>query len=125
MKLGVIANENFRKAVAKLSKQDLPLKTSFKLKNVVKKIHEEFLKYEECRGSALKKFGKKDDSGNLILDDKNQAILEADGMIQFSKELSELAQVDIEIDKINMSDLGESVFLSTDELFLLEPLIQE
>lgn len=125
MKLAVIVNEDFRKALMKLSKQSIPLKTSFKLKGVVKKVDEEFQKYEECRQSALNKFGKKDEEGKLVLDDKSNATFDQEGLHSFIKELQDLTQVDIEVNKIKVSDLGDKVEMSTEELFILEQLLEE
>ena len=125
MKLALLVNKEFREAAARLAQQTIPLATSFKLKGMLKRIDEEFTKYEECRGEALKRFGKRDDKGDLIQDESGNVHFTREGLLEFSAELQELAQSDVEIGTVKISELGSKVELSPNELSLLEAMLEE
>jgi hypothetical protein len=124
MKLAQITGENFQRALDKLYSQQLPIKTAFKLKGIIKVIREEYAKYEEVRNNALKKYGKKDDKGELVVDSKNKVQFENDSYEEFLKEFNELTSLDINIDQIKLSELGDAS-LSTQDLEILNGLIVE
>lgn len=122
MKLARIANPMFQMALNKLISQPLPLRAAFKLKGIAAKVRDEFAKFEEARKSGLEKYGTKDEEGNLLLKDDN-AQLTPENMEAFGKELSELADTDVEIPTIRVSELGDKVEFSADELSLLDEIV--
>lgn len=124
MKLGQITGENFQRALDRLYSEQLPVKTAFKLKGIIKVIREEYAKYEEVRNAALKKYGKKDDSGELVIDSKNKVQFEDDNYKEFLKEFNELTSLDVNIDQIKLSELGNAN-ISTQDLEVLNGFIVE
>jgi len=122
MKLARVTNPFFQSALSKLISQPLPLKVAFKLKGISAKVKEEFGKYEECRQAALQKYGNKGEDGKLDLKDNN-AQFTPENLEAFAKELNELGLTDVEVPSLKMSELGDKVELSADELTLLEDLV--
>lgn len=122
MKLGLLLDERLHQALARLCGQPLPLATAFALKGIKKKIDETLVLYEETRQEALKRYGKKDESGALSL---------SDGMVQFDdqardeflKELNDLLNQDVDVGRVTFSSLGESAKISADDLMALDGLV--
>lgn len=125
MKLALIVNKDFRAALEKLSKQPLPLRTAFKLKGAMKKINEEFMNFEEIRNEALQRLGQKDEDGKLIVQSNGGINLSQEAVMQFNAEISELANTDVEVQKVTIAELGENITLTTEELLYLEAMIDE
>lgn len=125
MKLMLVVNQDFRKALTILAKQDIPLKTGFKLKGILKRVDEEYMKYEECRKDALSRFGEKDQAGNVVQDDQGNVKLSKEGMDNFIKELQDLLQSDIDLPRLTVADLGEKLTMTTEQLLLLDDLVVE
>lgn len=126
MKLARLADPRFHEALNKLAAANLPVKTAFKLKGVVKKVREEYSKYEEVRLAALNKYGKKKEDGSVEMNDKQEVqFAESADMIKFATELQELSSVEIDLPTISLSDLGENVTLNMDDVDMLEGLIVE
>lgn len=125
MKLAIIVNPKFRLALTNLSNQSIPLPASFKLKGIIKKVDEEFAKYEECRMACINRLAKKDKKGKLILDARSNAIFEGDSIQSFNKEINDLNQLEVELDTLKISELGSKVEISAQDLIMLDTLIQE
>lgn len=124
VKLALIVNPKFQEVLVKLSRSKIPLKTAFKLKGIVKTTQIEFEKYEDCRKQALEKYGSKDDNGELIVENGNIK-LEGEALQSFAKDLSELANMEIQMDSIFIDELGDKCELTTEELINLGDLIQD
>lgn len=122
MKLAKIIDPRFTNSFKKLTAEALPLKTAFKLKDTAKKIEEAFTKYEELRKVAINKYGKKDDKDTLVMDENGNVEFADDQMELFIKELQELVNVEVEVAKIKIDDLGDGLKLSAEELMFLEDL---
>lgn len=124
MKLASLINENFQKALLKLTEQPLPAKTAFKLKGITKKVKEEVNSYEDLRKEALNRFGRKKENGELDLADNGHVLFEQEAMQEFIKYLQELMTQEIEITSISIKDLGD-ISLTADDLLNLDELIVE
>jgi hypothetical protein len=126
MKLSKLVNPEFQVALRKLATQEVPLRTAFKLKGMIKQVNEALAKYDEVRTDALKRYGDKDDKGELVLDEGGKNVkLSEDSAQGFVKELNDLLNDEIEIGGVKVADLGENCSLSTTELMLLEDIIQD
>jgi len=125
MKLAVVVSEEFRKTLASLLTQKIPLKTAFKLKGIVKTVEEKYAKNEEVRKDALVRFGKKDDKGEVILDDKGNVSFDQEGIQGFIREINELTSTEIEIPKIKVEELGAQVELTVQDLIVLDQVVEE
>lgn len=124
MKLLRVVDEKLHAALQKLSNEQLPLKTAFKLKGINKLIKDEFAKYDEVRKEALQKHGLKNEDGSLKTDEKNNVKFDQDGMKGFIEELNELSNMEVEIPTISLSELG-SVNLTAAQLEALDGVVVE
>jgi hypothetical protein len=125
MKLGKLVDPNYQAILRKLAAQEIPLKTAFKLRGILKVGNDEFAKYEEVRGEALRRLGDKKEDGSLDADANGTVKLSDDNMKIFIDELNALLALDINAGSIKISDLGDKVLLTTQELMILDDLIIE
>jgi hypothetical protein len=125
MKLSKLVDPQYQGVLRKLAGQEIPLRTGFKLRGIIKAGNEELSKYEEVRAEALKRLGDKKEDGSLEVDDKGTVKLSEDNMKVFVEELNTLLVTDVNIGTVKIAELGDKVSLSTQELFILEDLIVE
>ncbi len=123
MKLGHIADNRFHEVLAKLANAPLPLKVAFKLKGIVKVVRDEHAKYEEVRKEALMKYGAKNEDGTLKQDEKGNVTLEGEGAKAFVSELNELFASEVQVASIKLSELGDDIHMTLEEIELLEGII--
>ena len=123
MKLAKLVDPRFQETLKKLSGEKLPLKTAFKLKGIINKTTEEFTKYDELRIESLRKYSKKDENGEMILDVNGNAELDPAGAAEFVRELGELTSLELEIQEIKISELGDSLSMTADDLLFLDGII--
>jgi hypothetical protein len=125
MKLSKLVDPQFQAVLRKLAAQEIPLRTAFKLKGIIKTGNDELAKYDEVRGDALKRFGDKKEDGSLDIDANGAVQLSGDNKEQFVAELNALLASDINLGNVKLSELGDKVSLTTQELLNLEDLIVE
>jgi len=125
MKLGKLVDPQFQTVLRKLATQEVPLRTAFKLKGLIKIVNDELSKYEEVRSEALKRFGNKKEDGSLEIDDKGVVKLSEENMNAFIAELNALLATDAELGSLKLSELGEKASLTAGELTILDTLVVE
>lgn len=125
MKLSTLINPEFQETVAKLAKAELPLASAFKLKGITKRIDEEFNKYEEIRKKALTQYGEKDENDKLITQENGSVKFSEEGMKAFVVDINELLKTEVEMPKLKISELGNKVTLSANEVLTIEDIIEE
>lgn len=125
MKLARLVDPKFHAALDKLAAESLPLKVAFRLKGIAKTVREEFAKYEELRQEALTKFGKKDEEGKLVLDGSGNVQFEGASFQDFAKEIGALASEEVELPTIKLSELGDKISMTLEEIEWLDGLIVE
>jgi hypothetical protein len=123
MKLSNIVNPKLKTLLEQLALEKLPLKTAFKLKDIIAQANKEFLKYDELRIESVKKFALKDDKGELILDSVGNASFDQAGAEEFIKQLNEVTSLEIDIGTIKLSELGQHLNLSVADLDVLDGLV--
>ena len=124
MKLARLIDSGFQNSVRTLMKQPLPLKAAYKLRGVVKKAEAELTQYEEMRKEALQKYGKKKEDGTLDTTETNNVQFETQETLQvFLKDIGDLTNVDVDMPAITLTELGDDIRLSTEDLMNLEGLI--
>jgi hypothetical protein len=123
MKLSKLVDPSFQAALRKLASQDVPLRSAFKLKGMIKQVNDALAKYDEVRTDALKRYGDKDEKGELVLDENRSVKLSEDNAQNFVKELNELLNDGVEISNLKIAELGDKAALTTSELMLLEDVI--
>lgn len=125
MKLSKIANQEFRNALSKLLKKQVPLRTAFKLKTILRIVNEEHQKYEECRKDAINRFAEKDEFGLAKIDEAGKVKLSEENLKLFTKEFKDLLDMEIEVPQIKASEFGEELRITAEEVVLLEDIILE
>jgi len=93
---------------------------------MLKEADREMSNFNEVRMNLIKKYGEKDDKGELVTNDEGNCKILADGLEAFTKELNELTQMEVEINanKFSIDDLENLNFTPT-EMVMLEPFIEE
>ena len=124
MKIAQIVNPDFHIVLQKLATKELPAKTAFKLRSIIKLVNDEFKKHEEIRGEVLQKYGKKDENGNLITNETNNVQFNEEDIAEFIKEIDYLMKKEVNVPTIKLSELSE-VSLSTQDVDLLIDLLIE
>jgi hypothetical protein len=123
MKLSKLVDPQFQASLTKLTTQDLPLKTAFVLRGVVKRCDEEIVKYNQVRSAALQNFGEKNEDNTLKTDEKGNITLNDANAKALMSELNNLMTTDVDVGSIKMSDLGDKVALSTADLLRLDDIV--
>lgn len=124
-KLAQLVNPEFQGALGELMQKEIPVRTSFKLKSLLKRLGEEVKTYNEVRTELLNKFGDKDEDGKLAVDEKNSVKFSGDNLKNFGEAMSELLKMDVDIGSISAFELGEKISISTNSLALLDGVITE
>lgn len=125
MKLAKLTNDKFFAALNKLSSEPLPLKSAFKLKTINNRSREEYLKYDETRKEALKRFGQKNEDGTVKTDERGNVVFEENGVEKFVSEMEGLMAVDIELPALKTSELGDAKLSAVDLELLSDVLVED
>jgi len=123
MKLSKLIDPQFQVILRKIAGQDIPLRTAFKLKGIIKCVNDELVKYDEVRGEALKRLGDKKEDGSLDVDESGTVKLSEDNMKDFAAELTTLINTDIDVGTLKIDELGDKLSLTAAELMTLDDLI--
>lgn len=103
--------QNLNQSIQTLSKEDifsisLEGKTSFKIARILKELENEYSIFQKSRQNLILKYGEKDENGNLITDDKGNFKIPKNNVNDFSRELDDLLETEIELNA-NYIDLDE------------------
>ena len=105
---------------------DIPIKPSYWIAKIYKKLNGEFEDFEKIRIKLVEKHSAKDKDGKPVVDPETNKY-EIPDMEAFEKEFKEIAKekVTVDIDKIAIDDLGDAkiqpqVLLFLDEIFAME-----
>lgn len=110
----------------KLSQKSLKGKTAYYIARLLREIDKELTLFNETRGDLIKKYGEKDENGELKIDENGNCKFGPDTIEQFYSEMNDILNNGIELNanKINLKDLEELDFTPT-EMIILEPFIEE
>ncbi len=125
MKLARLIDTRFHQALRKVSAQPLPLRVAFKLRGVIARVDVEHKKFEECRQAALEKHGKHGSDDKLLTKEDGSVEFESEQLSAFVAELNDLGELDIDLGVVKVSELGDKVELTVEELSFLDGLIVE
>ena len=122
VKVGELINST--EALQKLSQKELKAKLAWQVSKLLKAADKELQEFNETRMSLIKKYGEKDEAGELITDDKGNCKIPEDSAVNFSNELNELVEAEIEINanKIKIDDL-DNIDFTPNEMNMLEAFI--
>lgn len=117
IKIGEIVNA--KPVFEKLVKLELPFHTVRALGKVIKSVSEELTLVEQSRIDLVKKYGVEDEQKNIKVPPEK--------MQEFTKEINEIFNTEIEFDAYLTSKHleNENIKLSTQEYYLIEKLISE
>lgn len=116
---------NSTETLQKLAQKDFKAKLAWQIGRLLKAAEGEIQSFNETRMNLIKKFGNKDENGELITDDKGNCKIGEENVTDFSTELNDLINQEVEINanKINIEDLDACNFTPTD-MAQLEPFIK-
>ena len=104
----------------------LPLKGAYKLNKIKKAIEKESDFYQDKFQEIVDTYAKKDENGNLVYSEDGSQIIIKEGMVEeCNKALEELQDLEIEIENYHftLSDLGDEVECTPEELEVLMPFM--
>ena len=124
MKLSRLIDPKFKASLTLLNSQKLPLKAAFKLKTIIKKVDEAYENYDQVRLTALNNYGSKKEDGSLDQDAEGNVRLDDENAQKFVNQLKELINVDIDLPALSVSELGNDITISSEDLMPLDFLTE-
>ena len=115
---------NATETLQKLAQKDFKAKLAWTISKLLKQAETEIQSFNETRMTLVKKYGEKDENDELITDDKGNCKIVQECIDDFSNELDELLNTEVEINanKIQMSLLEDIEFTPAD-MAVLEPFV--
>lgn len=114
MKLGQLDNLLFVNAVQDIQKKELPASSAFKILKIINAIEEEGKLYEQRKKQIIDKYK----NGSDKFTQEEYELLSEDKRNELDKELSELAEVDVDL-KEKPIIIDENVTIKPAYLFIL------
>ena len=126
MKLKMYEITEFSTFFTKVKTQSLPFKTSYRLTLLSQEIDKHVSFYQENFREVLRKYGKKDENGNLVPTEDGQGIkLIEETMQEAYAKLTELRELEVELPDVKFSiEEFEKVELSPSEMLVIMPFIE-
>lgn len=117
---------NSTEILQKLAQQNFKAKLALSIARLLKQAEVEMQTFNTTRIDLVKKYGIKNENGELITDDNGNCTIEDGSLEVFNKELNELLNTEIEINanKIDINLLEECDFTPS-EIAALEPFLEE
>lgn len=88
MKLGTLISEEVKLTLAKLAKEQLPFDVCLRLIEIINIAEKKEIEFDELRMELLLKYGSKNESDELIFDDKDNVIVEEAKVTKLTEELT-------------------------------------
>lgn len=145
MKFKLFEIREMKEALLKVVELELPIKYAWRLTQLVDKFEEENAKIEKFRISLVKKYGTRvvsiKTSNDTVINDLSEEELKnysdytiltdelkvsTENIDTFKQEMNSLLEEEINVDfeKIKVSDLGEYLLISPKELYLLKKIFE-
>lgn len=124
MILAQIVSPALKTLLEKMAKNQMPIASAWKIKSVIKEVAQEIAKYEEMRVELVRKYAKKDESGEYVAGEKGGISVDPEQMTEFTKEFNELLNLEATVTKIRFTDLPMNLELSPEEALVLEAIIE-
>lgn len=115
---------NSADALKNLSQRPLKARCAYTISKLLKATDAEITNFNEVRMNLIKKFGKKNEQGELDIDEQGNVHIPPEDLNKFNTETQELLDTIVEINanKINISDV-ENIEFTPLEMNLLEEFI--
>lgn len=116
---------NSTETLQKLAQKDFKAKLAWSIARLLKSAEAEIQGFNDTRMNLIKKYGEKDENGELVTDDKGNCKIGNDVLAEFSVELNELINEEVEINanKIKM-ELLEDLDFTPSDMAALEPFVE-
>lgn len=100
----------------KLSNMQLKARLAFQIGRVLKAADSEITNFNEARMNLIKKYGEKDENGDLKTDEKGNCTIPNESTEEFGHELNDLIETEVEINAnpIKIADLENLDFTPSD-----------
>ena len=112
---------------AALKNKTFPIRTSYKLSKISKRVEEEVKFYQDKVGELTNEYGERDSEGAFVFGENKQTILiQKDKIEECQKKINDLLQIEIEpiTTRLTIDEL-EDASLTMEEVEMLMPLIEE
>ena len=108
----------------KLAQKDFKAKLAWQIARLLKEAEKEIQSFNETRMNLIRKYGQKDENGELKTDENGNCQIDSEYVGTFSDELNELLNTEVEINanKISLA-LLEDVDFTPSEMAILEPFV--
>jgi hypothetical protein len=123
IKLGQLATPAFMTAMQHLLGDKISIRGAWHVKELVAKFNQELARYQEMRKIILETHCKKGDDGKPLLDESKSYSFDKDVMPTVMKEMNELNAIEVEVNPITLSELGDACTLNAQQLIDLGDLI--
>lgn len=116
---------NSTETLQKLSQKDFKAKLAWSIARLLKSAEAEIQSFNDTRMNLIKKYGEKDENGEIITDENGNCKIQSGDVDIFGKELNELIESEVEINanKIKM-DLLEDIDFTPSDMAVLEPFVE-
>ena len=103
---------NSAESLKSLSQKSLKARSAYAVSKILKAADEEMTAFNEARMNLIRKYGEKDDNGELKSDENGNVHIIADSLNTFNQELRDLmdTQIEINANKIQINDIGDVEF---------------
>lgn len=103
---------NSTEALQKLAGTELKAKLSWQVSRILKAADAEIQSFNETRMNVIKKYGEKDENGELVTDENQNCKIAENNVAEFSNELNELmmSEVEINANKLDINSLEDKEF---------------
>lgn len=109
-------------ALKKLSEGSFNGKVAFQIARLLKKVETEIEIFNTSRMTLLKKYGEKDEDGELKVDGNNNYVIKKEYRQNFVEELNEMLEssIKINVEKIDYKDIEKIEFTPSEAMALEE-----
>ena len=117
---------NFRNSEGFFAEANIPLKGAYKINKIRKAVDKEGDFYSTKFQEIVDTYARKDENGNVLFsDDGEQILIQEDKIAECNQALSELQNLEVEIDNYNLTieDLGDNLECTPDDLDALMPFL--
>lgn len=115
---------NSAESLRALAQKELKGKTAYRVSRMLRELDKEYSLFNETRAELIKKYGEKDENGELVVSENGDYTLQQEHVEDFYKEVNDLLknEVELTVDKIDIDDLDNITF-TPNEMLMLEPFI--
>lgn len=116
---------NSTDGLKKLSEKSLKARSAYIVGKLLKAADAEMTDFNSARMDLIKKYGEKDESGELKSDENGNVRIPPESLVEFNKELKDLldTKVSINANKIDIAEL-ENIEFTPGEMTQLEEFIE-